>query len=241
VDPDYAASYRRLYAEHWWWRSREAFVLDRIHSMFGPGDIGPILDVGCGDGLFFSKLRAFGTPEGIEIDPAVFGTTPAAPNIHVGPFDRSFQPGKTFRLILMLDVIEHVGDDVGFLRRAVELLSPGGRIMITAPALEWIWTQHDELNRHVRRYTRRRLAAVAREAGMSIEESRYFFFWTVPVKLMVRARERLFGSTAGRLPTIPSGPLNAALTAFSRAEHVLLGRIGAPLGSSLYLAGSRTE
>ena len=240
MDQRYAEYYRRLHAEHWWWRSREAFLIDRIASTFGAGDIGPILDVGCGDGLFFPKLRAFGTPEGIEIDPAALGGRPPAPNIHLGPFDQSFQPGKTYRLVLMLDVIEHVPDDAGFLKRAVDLLAPGGRILITVPALQWLWTQHDELNHHQRRYTKKRFAAVARDAGMAIDDSRYFFLWTVPVKLMVRARERLFRPSADRLPKIPHPAVNAALRAFSHAEHVILGRL-APLGSSLFVIGSRAD
>jgi SAM-dependent methyltransferase len=236
MDLSYAKYYRRLYEEHWWWRAREAFVLDRIRSLFGTGDIGPILDVGCGDGLFFPKLREFGTPEGIEIDPAALGGKRPAQNIHLGPFDQTFQPGKTYRMILMLDVVEHVRDDVAFLERALELLAPDGHILITVPALQWIWTHHDDLNHHLRRYTRKRLAAVAGAAGMEIEESRYFFLWTVPVKLMERLRGRFFGP-GPHLPVIPPAPVNAALIALSRAEHVLLGRLRVPLGSSLFVTG----
>ena len=64
----YAAEYNRLYHEHWWWRSREAILMD-VLARFCPrrGDL-EILDVGCGDGLFFPELERFGRVRGIEVD-----------------------------------------------------------------------------------------------------------------------------------------------------------------------------
>src|SRR6266545_1573241 len=110
MDPEYALHYRRLYECHWWWRAREDFILAALERL-RPGVGGAILDVGCGDGLFFEKLSRLGLVEGIEMDPT--GVTPGgrwASRIHIQPFDESFQPGRQYALVLMLDVLEHFAD-----------------------------------------------------------------------------------------------------------------------------------
>ena len=167
MHPEYALFYRELYEKHWWWRAREDLILETLERLAPGGGVeGPILDVGCGDGLFFDKLARFGSVEGIEMDPT--GVSPVGrwrERIRVQPFDATFQPGKTYALVLLLDVIEHFEDPVGCLRRAVELLAPGGAILVTVPAFRALWTRHDEINRHFTRYTRRGLESVARAAG----------------------------------------------------------------------------
>ena len=93
MDNAYAQTYRDLYANHWWWRSRERAILETLQRHFrGSGD-DCILDVGCGDGLFFDQLSSWGAVEGVEVDSSI--VSPAGPwreQIHVGPFDASFQP-----------------------------------------------------------------------------------------------------------------------------------------------------
>src|SRR5690349_11137166 len=71
VLPEYARSYRRLWERHWWWRSREAFVLRWIERLHDRSPRRRILDVGCGDGLFFEQLEQFGAVEGLEPDPSL--------------------------------------------------------------------------------------------------------------------------------------------------------------------------
>ena len=63
---DYALAYRRLYQEHWWWRAREALLVRELSRLRLPPSGGRLLDVGCGDGLFFERLAEFGAVEGVE-------------------------------------------------------------------------------------------------------------------------------------------------------------------------------
>ena len=233
MERNYALGYRRLYERHWWWRAREDLILRTLEDWRSKNGGGPILDVGCGDGLFFEKLERLGPVEGIEMDPTgVRPDSPWASRIRIAPFDESFDPGKTYALVLLLDVLEHLRDPVAALRRAVELLRPEGILLLTVPAFPLLWTSHDELNHHYMRYTRGSLEALAAAAGARLLHSRYFFGWTAPVKLAVRARERVLGATA-RTPTVPPRWVNRALYGISKIEQKIFRRIPLPFGSSL--------
>jgi len=228
MDAAYARHYRDLYERHWWWRAREALVLGTLRRLRAGRGPGRILDVGCGDGLFFSRLAEFGEVEGIEPDASLLSAdSPHRGRITVAPFDERFQPGRRYALVLMLDVLEHLPDPVGALSHARALLEPDGRLVVTVPAFQWLWTHHDELNRHFVRYTRATLREVAGRAGLRMEASRYFFHWTVPGKLAVRAKERLLGP--GGPERVPAAPVNRALYLLSRAAQA----VRLPFGSSL--------
>lgn len=234
MEPEYALHYRALYEAHWWWRAREDLILQALDELAAGQPIGAILDVGCGDGLFFEKLLRFGPVEGVEMDPT--GVAPDGPwvqRIHVRPFDETFRPGRRYALVLMLDVLEHFEDPVRALRRAVELLDDGGAILITVPAFLSQWTSHDVLNRHYTRYTRRTLEGVARKSGARLEWARYVFRWMSPLKLAASVKERIL-PVAPAPPRIPPMWANRALYRLCRLEDRLIGRVPIPFGSSLF-------
>ena len=240
MDRRYADKYRALYERHWWWRSREDEILWHLRRIRLHGSPPRILDVGCGDGLFFPQLERFGEVEGIENDGAVIApTVERARRIHVRPFDASFAPGRRYDLITMLDVLEHFPDRVATLRRALELLAPDGTLLITLPAFQSLWTAHDEFNQHYVRYTRRSFLADADQAGVRVDEMRYFFLWPAAVKLLVRLKEGLLGG-APEPAEVPPAPINALLYASCRIENRVGRVVPFPVGSSLIVrAGHR--
>ena len=239
MEKSYAVAYRELFHKHWWWRARERLILDTIEAHRSPNGPESILDVGCGDGLFFDRLERYGSVEGIETDRAALGPDrPGRHDIHIGPFDESFDFGKRYTLVLMLDVLEHFPDPLSRLKRARELLEPDGTLIITVPAFEALWTSHDELNRHYTRYTRKRLRDVVAEAGLRVDSVRYFYHWMFPIKLGVRIKEALFGAEP-ETPTIPPHWLNRLLYSASRFEQKALGGLRVPFGTSLIAVAKR--
>ena len=231
--PEYAAVYRDLYERHWWFRAREKMLLREIEGHRPATGWGSVLDVGCGNGLFFDRLARFGEVWGVESDESLVpADSRHRARIHLGPFDSTFEPGRRFGLVLMLDVLEHLPDPVAALRKAAGLLEPGGRVLITVPAFQLLWTSHDDLNRHFVRYRRPRLAAVVEQAGLVMLSDHYFFHWLFPVKLGVRALERL-GAVSGDPATVPPPWLNRVLLGLTRVEQETIGRLGLPFGSSL--------
>jgi len=235
VDDAYARSYRQLYEQHWWWRARERLIVEEVRRLGQGRPWRRILDVGCGDGLSFPALTPFGDVEGVEpVAHLVDQHASHRDRIYIGPFDAGFVPDKKYGLITMLDVLEHLEDPQAALEHARTLLESDGRIVVTVPAFNVLWTAHDDLNHHVTRYTRRRFVALAEQAGLRIHDARYFFHWLFFAKLLVRASEAL----SRRPPTpatVPPAVVNRALTGLCLLEQGLLWPMRVPFGSSLFV------
>jgi 2-polyprenyl-3-methyl-5-hydroxy-6-metoxy-1,4-benzoquinol methylase len=241
LDPRYGERYRELYDRHWWWRARTELVERKIRQLCQPGEKQSILDVGCGDALFFDRLQKFGDVEGVEpFAGLVNPNNPHRARIHMCPFDQKFQPGKLYSLILMLDVLEHLPDPVAALRHVLSLLRPGGLFMLTVPSLMSLWTNHDVINHHLVRYTKKSFREVAARAGFAIQEETYLYYWTCPVKMCVGFAERVL-RLQPKPPGVPPAWINEPLYWLSRLEQKLLTPLSMPFGSSLMVVGSRAS
>jgi 2-polyprenyl-3-methyl-5-hydroxy-6-metoxy-1,4-benzoquinol methylase len=240
MDDTYGAAYRELFERHWWWRAREHVILAALRRHRPTGGLRSVLDVGCGDGLFFDRLAAIDGVELVEgVEPGANLVSPTGPHrarIHVVPFDETFDPGRSYSLVLMLDVLEHLPDPIASLRHALALLEPGGVFVATVPAFMALWTHHDEINHHFTRYDKKSFRELAAAAGLRIDEARYFFHWTAIGKLAARAREALLPAKP-TLPAVPPRAINGALYAISRMEETLFGSAPIPFGSSLLVIG----
>lgn len=235
--PEYARRYRELWDGHWWWRSREAHVLARIGRLRGRSDPAHfrILDIGCGDGLFFDKLGRHGRVEGLEPDASLVDDPRWRSQIRVGGLGPGCRFEANYDLVLMLDVLEHIQDDRAALASAVGAIGSGGHLLVTVPALPWLWSRHDEANAHFRRYRPGPLRDLLAGAGLRVESIRFFFAWTV-APLLARRLLAPAGSSSGLADyevAIPPAPINRALDLLSRADHAIGRAVRWPLGSSL--------
>jgi SAM-dependent methyltransferase len=134
----------------------------------------------------------------------------------------------TWDVILALDVIEHVAEDVASVKAMADRLAPGGLLVITVPAMPWLWSDHDVINGHVRRYTGRSLGAAFQKAGLKPDRISYFNTLLFPAVAGIR---KLGMGTAGT--ATPPRPINGFLTQLMGFESRLLRLMNLPVGVSL--------
>jgi hypothetical protein len=130
-------------------------------------------------------------------------------------------------------VLEHIDDDVASLRRLGALLGDDGRILLTVPAMPFLWSSHDELHHHKRRYTRASLQAATKAAGLRVEHIGYFNALLFPLALAQRMLAKLTGSRQP-IDALPSPTVNGVLRSIFASERHLVGRVRLPVGLSLF-------
>lgn len=241
MESNYGQAYADLYRQHWWWRAREEYLMRLFQQLQLPPQPS-VLDIGCGDGLFFERLlKLGGTVEGLESEAALVSpATQQCYSVHIGPFDETFSTHKFYALVLMLDVLEHLPNPLAALQQATNLLDADGRLVITVPAFMSLWTKHDELNHHLTRYTKATLSELISQTALQIDQQRYFFHWLAPLKLATRLKEKIV-ATDPQPPRIPGHWLNRWLLTFAIWEQKVFSRASLPFGSSLLMVCRRKE
>ena len=144
-----------------------------------------------------------------------------------------FKPG-CYDVVVAFDVIEHVEHDVESLAKLREQLAPGGRLMMTVPALPWLWSQHDVTHHHFRRYTRSQLDATLRSAGLEPVRISYFNTLLFPLIAGLRLTRKLLRLPSGADDAMPSDAANSVLKSIFGFERNLVGRLNMPFGVSLF-------
>jgi SAM-dependent methyltransferase len=242
-----------LEERHFWRIAKRRLVLEWL-ARYRPGRENlRILDVGGACSLITRELGRFGTVECIEADAATveFARERLGVNIRQGSFPDVALEGR-FDAITMLDVLEHIEDDLAALRAARRLLKDGGLLLVTVPALRWLWSDHDVALHHYRRYLRRELAAILERAGFEVERCSYYTSLLLPFltlqRLAGRLKNRLRPSPAldhrqskiVSAPTydvkVPFAPLNLAFSVAMWKERLSLRLTDLPVGSSLIAA-----
>lgn len=221
--------------DQWWFVGKRLLV----RALLGAEDPrGRLLDLGCGMGGVLRELGRAATCFGTDRSAYALRVCRAKGAARLARADLAAPPFRaaSFDTVLALDVIEHLDDDVGFLRHAATLLAPGARFVIVVPAFPLLWSQHDETFQHRRRYTARTLEAAVRTAGLVPQRTTYLHAGIFPVALVWRVASRKLG--LGRVaPKHDFWPiprwLNRALARAYAWEARWLARLDLPFGVSV--------
>jgi SAM-dependent methyltransferase len=197
--------------------------------------------VGCGAGGNIPLLQTFGTVQALEPDPPsrAYVTERTGVDVQGGllPDGLPFAP-ESFDLVCAFDVIEHVDEDAASVAALARLVKPGGALLTAVPAYQWMWSHHDELHHHKRRYDLATYRGLFEAAGVRIEKASYFNTLLFAPALAQRTLKRLTGSSAPD-DAMPPAWLNGVLTSIFRMERGWLAHAGLPFGMSIVLAARK--
>ena len=222
--------------DHWWFVARRAIIDNLVRTNIALPADARILEAGCGTGGNLALLAQYGALDAMEYDADARALAAARGLCRVEPGalpDAIGFDDTLYDLIVLLDVLEHVEEDEASLSALGARLTPNGRLLLTVPAAPWLWSEHDVLHHHKRRYTHDGLLKVVAAAGLQVEASGHFNSLLFPLAVAQRFAHQLLRRDTP-LDARPSPLVNAALQRIFAAERHLLGRFSLPMGLSLY-------
>jgi SAM-dependent methyltransferase len=225
---------------HWWYRARRRILAELIRREAQPPAGAQILEIGCGTGHNLAMLGEFGHVDGLELDDEARAIAEARHGRRVmsSPLPELAEVSdRHYDLIGAFDVIEHIDDDQAALASIATKLKPGGKFVMAVPAHQWMWSAHDVVNHHKRRYSRRSLKALIEASPLKLDKIGYFNSLLFPLAVAERAASKLRGKENADV-ALPPAPINAALEKLFGAERYLVGRLPLPPGLSLFAVAS---
>jgi SAM-dependent methyltransferase len=225
---------------HWWYRARRKILADLIRREARPPADARILEIGCGTGHNLAMLGEFGHVDGLELDEEArtLSEKRLGRKVMSSPLPELGEvPDRHYDLIGAFDVIEHIEDDRAALVSIAAKLKPGGKFVMAVPAHQWMWSAHDVVNHHKRRYSKAALRTLIEGSPLQLVKIGYFNSLLFPLAVAERAGSKLRGKEDADVK-LPAAPLNATLEKIFAAERHLVGRLPLPPGLSLVAVAS---
>lgn len=233
----------RLDGEHWWFVARRRILSDQISALALPPDA-RILDAGCGPGGNLAMFSQYGSVSAMEFndDAREIAAKRSGLVVQGGalPDDLAFEP-NSFDLVAALDVIEHIEDDSATLKCLARLLKPSGSLIITVPAYRWLWSRHDDIHHHKRRYQRDSVRALVEGAGLSVVKLSHFNTVLFPLIAFLRLVEKLLGLSGRSDDEMPATMVNRVLGSLFSTERYILRHMSLPVGVSILCIADRNQ
>jgi SAM-dependent methyltransferase len=221
--------------DHWWFIARRRILEALIKRVVRPLEKARVLEVGCGTGHNLAMLGRFGKLDACELDKCAraVASKRLGRQVRVAKLpDLSMFPRNGYDLIALLDVLEHVPDDLASLRAIHMCLKPGGALLMTVPANPWMWSAHDAAHHHFRRYTKKQLEELFLRSGLEVQLLSYFNSLLFPLVAVARVLGKITRKDSAD-DKLPSAPVNWALEKIFSLERGIIGRLPMPFGVSL--------
>jgi SAM-dependent methyltransferase len=234
----------QLEGKHWWFCARRK-ILNSVILKFAPKNTQlRVLEAGCGTGGNLQMLSKFGNLQAFEMDEEArdIAKTKLAIDVKEGMLpDNAPHAPHSFDLVVAFDVLEHVEQDVESLATLRNQLVPGGRLIMTVPAMPWLWSNHDASHHHFRRYTSKQLKEKLLKAGLEPVRVSYFNTLLFPAIAGLRLVRKIFGIQEAADDQMPSSRMNAILKSIFGFESNFIGSIPMPFGVSLLAVAQRAR
>jgi SAM-dependent methyltransferase len=232
----------QLEQQHWWFLARRTIVNHLLKKIPLPTP-SQILEVGCGTGGNLALLAQYGQVYALELNEVArqFANQSHCAQVVAGalPDHIPFATAQ-FDLVVLLDVLEHLEADSLSLQALLPVLKNHGWLLITVPALPYLWSQHDDNHHHYRRYWKSQLQETVTNAGYQVITLNYFNFWLFPLILATRYWKRFWRQSADDL-VLPPPWLNKLLAKIFASERYFINWLPFPIGVSLVLVAQKNN
>lgn len=227
---------------YWWFVGRRGLALGLLRR-FVKGERPRVLDLGCGTGVVLGELGKWAKPVGLDMSDKALGycrrrglTDLVRGDGQALPFDAS-----SFDAIIGLDIFEHIPDDRAAFAESFRILQPGGVLVLSVPAFQFLWGPHDVALHHFRRYVAPEVRSRLREAGFETPRVGYSVFFLFPVVVLWRIFEkRKKGPAKASLVKVP-GWGNKILVGIQALESAIIQHVNLPWGSSVIAVARKPE
>ncbi|MFY0628605.1 MAG: class I SAM-dependent methyltransferase [Reichenbachiella sp.] len=238
MESSYYQEYAELETSHWWFKARLEILSTFVNSNIS--ETSNILNTGIATGQTTRMLEKYGRVTSLEYDKDCCEYLRKTMKIDVIEGSLTDLPflDQSFDLVCAFDVIEHIEDDYQALNEIRRVLKKSGFALITVPAFQFLWSEHDVINQHYRRYNANDLKKRI-NSGMEIQYLSYFNSILFPPVLMARLVRKLIGGNKTTTATSDfqyfkgNNLINQILYQIFRIEKKLVGRIKMPFGISV--------
>ena len=238
MEKSYYKDYFILEKEHWLFKIRRKIFFYFIKKYLPSGS--KILDFGCGSGYLVGELQKIGYDAyGIDFEKEAidYGVNSGIRNLVLGNGQKTEHSDKSFDMIVAFDVLEHIEDEKPIIGELLRILRPGGKLMITVPAYQWLWGVQDDVSHHFRRYTAGSLVNVFKNfLELKIVRKTYFNTLLFPPIAVIRLFSKWFDVKNRKSDfDIKTGFLDVIFYHIFNLEYYFLMHISLPFGVSLLL------
>lgn len=234
MKPQFEEQYR-LFEKDWWWFVGRHDLITKILSSLKYMDNMKVLEVGCSSGENSKLLTEPSNYYGVDISLNAIRAGSFDKNLLVGHAGALSFSDKTFEVVLFLDILEHLDDEKSALEEARRVLKDGGYLLILVPVFNFLWSGHDILNQHKRRYTKSRLASILTKNEFKIIRMSYWnFFLFLPVAVMRIVKKISTKRETADFVAIPGILNNLLLLNLLKIENNLIyNGVNLPVGVSM--------
>lgn len=244
MDKQYYKDYYHFEREHWWYTARKCILAFLIEKKIYNNQPLKILNVGTATGATSIMLQSFGEVTSIEYDADCVAFVNSLTSLHVqqGDITQLQYNNDSFDLVCAFDVVEHVKEDKKAVDELMRVCKTNGHVFITTPAFMFLWSEHDVVNHHIKRYTRKELSILFEENQSEFLLKSYFnSILFLPIALVrvlmwpfhkLRKKDKPVESDFSRFNT---GFLNKLLFAIFNAEKFIISKFNLPFGVSIAL------
>lgn len=224
---------------HWWFKGRRE-ILDTLIKKKNKSKKISILDFGAGSGTNINMLKNYGIVYIYEKNEKMKKYLKKKYKKNKKIFIVNNYRKKKYDLILAADVIEHIKNDRYVVNNLYKILKKDGKIVITVPAFQFLFSQKDIQLRHYRRYNLKTIKNILKKFN-TLKISYFNFFLFLPLSITIIFFKLLKIDFIAKAEKTPNIIINKFLYSIFKAEKYFLNFINFPFGLSIVFIGQKNE